>query len=153
ARALVVNTGNANAGTGEPGLRAARATCEAAAALLGVSADRVLPFSTGVIMEPLPVDRIAAGLPACVGDLKPDNWLSAAEAIMTTDTVAKAASRRVRLGKAEVTLTGIAKGAGMIYPDMATMLCFVATDAAIAAAPLRAMLAHAADQSFNSITV
>ena len=152
-RALVVNTGNANAGTGEPGLRAARATCDEAARLLGVPAHRVLPFSTGVIMEPLPVERIAAGLPACIADLKADNWLSAAEAIMTTDTVAKAASRRVRLGSTDVTLTGIAKGAGMIHPDMATMLCFVATDAAIAAAPLRAALAHAAEQSFNSITV
>ncbi len=152
-RALVVNTGNANAGTGEGGLRAARATCEEAARLLGLRPGQVLPFSTGVIMEPLPVERLAAGLPGCIGDLGPANWLSAAEAIMTTDTVAKAASRRVRLGGVEVTLSGIAKGAGMIHPDMATMLCLVATDAAVAAAPLRAVLAHAAEHSFNAITV
>jgi glutamate N-acetyltransferase/amino-acid N-acetyltransferase len=152
-RALVVNTGNANAGTGESGLRAARATCDEVARLLGVQSTRVLPFSTGVIMEPLPVERVAAGLPACIADLRAGNWLSGAEAIMTTDTVPKAASRRVLLGGTEVTLTGIAKGAGMIHPDMATMLCFVATDAAIAAVPLRAVLAHAAEHSFNSITV
>ncbi len=152
-RALVVNTGNANAGTGESGLRAARATCDEVAGLLGLRPAQVLPFSTGVIMEPLPVERIAAGLPACVADLRAGNWLTAAEAIMTTDTVPKAASRRIRLGGSEVTLTGIAKGAGMIHPDMATMLCFVATDAAIAAGPLRAALAHAAEHSFNSITV
>ncbi len=152
-RALVVNTGNANAGTGEGGLRAARATCEEVAGLTGLRPAQVLPFSTGVIMEPLPVERIAAGLPACIADLQAGNWLAAAEAIMTTDTVPKAASRRVRLGGTEVTLTGIAKGAGMIHPDMATMLCFVATDAAIATAPLRAALGHAAEHSFNSITV
>jgi glutamate N-acetyltransferase / amino-acid N-acetyltransferase len=152
-RALVVNTGNANAGTGEGGLRAARATCDEVAGLLGLRPAQVLPFSTGVIMEPLPVERIAAGLPACVADLRAGNWLAAAEAIMTTDTVPKAASRRIRLGGSEVTLTGIAKGAGMIHPDMATMLCFVATDAAIATGPLRAALAHAAEHSFNSITV
>jgi glutamate N-acetyltransferase / amino-acid N-acetyltransferase len=152
-RALVVNTGNANAGTGESGLQAARATCVEAARLLGARPGQVLPFSTGVIMEPLPVERIAAGLPACIADLRADNWLPAAEAIMTTDTVPKAASRRVRLGGTEVTLTGVAKGAGMIHPDMATMLCFVATDAAVALAPLHAALAHAAEYSFNSITV
>jgi glutamate N-acetyltransferase/amino-acid N-acetyltransferase len=152
-RALVVNTGNANAGTGTAGLRAARATCDEAARLMGVEPSQVLPFSTGVIMEPLPLERIAAGLPACIADLQSGNWLSAAEAIMTTDTVPKAASRRVRLDGVEVTLTGIVKGAGMIRPDMATMLCFVATDAAIAAAPLRAALADAAERSFNSITV
>jgi len=152
-RALVVNTGNANAGTGEGGLRAARATCDETARLLGSRPGQVLPFSTGVIMEPLPVERIATGLPACIADLQAANWLSAAEAIMTTDTVPKAASRRIRVGGSPVTVTGIAKGAGMIHPDMATMLCFVATDAAIGAAPLRAALAHAADHSFNSITV
>jgi glutamate N-acetyltransferase/amino-acid N-acetyltransferase len=152
-RALVVNTGNANAGTGEGGLRAARATCDETARLLGSRPGQVLPFSTGVIMEPLPVERIATGLPACIADLQSANWLSAAEAIMTTDTVPKAASRRIRVGGSPVTVTGIAKGAGMIHPDMATMLCFVATDAAIGAAPLRAALAHAADHSFNSITV
>jgi glutamate N-acetyltransferase/amino-acid N-acetyltransferase len=152
-RALVVNTGNANAGTGEGGLRAARATCDETARLLGSRPGQVLPFSTGVIMEPLPVERIATGLPACIADLQAASWLSAAEAIMTTDTVPKAASRRIRVGGFPVTVTGIAKGAGMIHPDMATMLCFVATDAAIGAAPLRAALAHAADHSFNSITV
>jgi glutamate N-acetyltransferase/amino-acid N-acetyltransferase len=152
-RALVVNTGNANAGTGEGGLRAARATCDETARLLGSRPTQVLPFSTGVIMEPLPVERIATGLPACLADLQAANWLSAAEAIMTTDTVPKAASRRICVGGSPVTVTGIAKGAGMIHPDMATMLCFVATDAAVGAAPLRAALADAAEHSFNSITV
>ncbi len=152
-RALVVNTGNANAGTGESGLRAARATCEETARLLATRPAQVLPFSTGVIMEPLPVARLAAGLPACIADLRAANWLSAAEAIMTTDTVPKAASRQIRVGGAPVTVTGIAKGAGMIHPDMATMLCFVATDAAIDRLSMRAALAHAAEHSFNSITV
>jgi glutamate N-acetyltransferase/amino-acid N-acetyltransferase len=152
-RAIVVNTGNANAGTGERGLADARAVCAEAARLTGVSAQQVLPFSTGVIMEPLPADRILRGLPRCVADLREDNWLSAAEAIMTTDTVPKAASRRLRVGGREVTLTGIAKGAGMIHPDMATMLGFVATDAAVPPGPLRGMLAHACAQSFNAITV
>jgi glutamate N-acetyltransferase/amino-acid N-acetyltransferase len=152
-RALVVNTGNANAGTGEDGLKAARATCGETARLLGVQPNEVLPFSTGVIMEPLPVGRIVAGLPACITDLGAANWLSAAEAIMTTDTVPKAASRRIRLGEHLVTVTGIAKGAGMIHPDMATMLAFVATDAAIDPLMLRAVLADAAECSFNSITV
>jgi glutamate N-acetyltransferase/amino-acid N-acetyltransferase len=152
-RALVVNTGNANAGTGEAGLQAARTTCQETARLVGIRPGQVLPFSTGVIMEPLPVERIAAGLPACIADLQATNWLSAAEAIMTTDTVPKAASRQTRVGGSLVTVTGIAKGAGMIHPDMATMLCFVATDAAIGAAPLRAALADAAERSFNSITV
>ena len=128
-RALVVNTGNANAGTGKDGLAAARQTCTALARLLGCTATQVLPFSTGVIMEPLPVERIAAGFPACIADLGADNWLSAAHAIMTTDTLPKAASRQIRIGGADVTVTGIAKGAGMIRPDMATMLGFVATDA------------------------
>ena len=153
ARAIVVNTGNANAGTGEQGLTDARATCTEVAALLGVREQQVLPFSTGVIMEPLPVERIVQGLPHCLADLREDNWLSAAEAIMTTDTVAKAASRRVRLGGREVTVTGIAKGAGMIHPDMATMLCFMATDAGIAPALLQRLLAHATEESFNAITV
>ncbi|HEV2009345.1 MAG TPA: bifunctional ornithine acetyltransferase/N-acetylglutamate synthase, partial [Burkholderiales bacterium] len=130
-RALIVNTGNANAGTGADGLAHARHTCAAAAALLGCAAAQVLPFSTGVIMEPLPVERIAAGLPACIGDLRADNWLDAAYAIMTTDTLPKAASRQVRIGATLVTVTGIAKGAGMIHPNMATMLGFVATDARV----------------------
>jgi glutamate N-acetyltransferase/amino-acid N-acetyltransferase len=152
-RALVVNTGNANAGTGERGLSAARATCSALAPLLQVEPSQVLPFSTGVIMEPLPLERVVAGLPACVGDLREDNWLAAAEAIMTTDTLPKAASRKVRVGTAEVTVTGIAKGAGMIHPDMATMLGFVTTDARISAGALRSILAYATQRSFNAITV
>lgn len=152
-RALVVNTGNANAGTGEAGLVAARQTCAALGELLGVKAEQVLPFSTGVIMEPMPVARIVAGLPACVAALRENNWLDAAEAIMTTDTLAKAASKQIVLGGKTVTVTGIAKGAGMIHPNMATMLGFVATDAAVNSSALRAMVQHAADQSFNRITV
>jgi glutamate N-acetyltransferase/amino-acid N-acetyltransferase len=152
-RALLVNTGNANAGTGQRGLEHARATCEEVARLLGLRADQVLPFSTGVIMEPLPVGRIVAGLPRCVADLGDANWLQAAETIMTTDTVPKAASARVRIGAADVTITGIAKGAGMIHPDMATMLCFVATDASVSQTLLQNVLEYAADHSFNCITV
>ena len=153
ARALVVNTGNANAGTGARGLADARATCEEVGRLLEIDSLQVLPFSTGVIMEPLPMQRLLAGLPDCVADLREDNWLSAAEAIMTTDTVPKAASRRVRVGASEVTVTGIAKGAGMIHPDMATMLGFVATDARVTPGALHAILRHASDRSFNCITV
>ena len=152
-RALVVNTGIANAGTGESGMQAARATCAAAARLLGCAPEEVLPFSTGVIMEPLPVERIEAGLPACAADLREDNWAAAAEAIMTTDTLPKAASRKVSLGGTAVTVTGIAKGAGMIRPNMATMLGFVATDAAVAQPMLERMVLEAADASFNCITV
>jgi glutamate N-acetyltransferase/amino-acid N-acetyltransferase len=152
-RALVVNTGVANAGTGAPGMAAARATCGAAAALLGCEAKQVLPFSTGVIMEPLPVERIAAGLPACGANLRPDGWHDAAHAIMTTDTVAKAASRRIELDGRTVTVTGIAKGAGMIKPNMATMLGFIACDAAVAQPALETLVREAADASFNCITV
>jgi glutamate N-acetyltransferase / amino-acid N-acetyltransferase len=152
-RALVVNTGNANAGTGKDGIAAARQTCGELAKLLGCSSSQVLPFSTGVIMEPLPVERIAAGLPACLAGAREDNWLGAAQAIMTTDTVPKAASRRVKVGAAEATVTGIAKGAGMIHPNMATMLGFVATDAKLTLPVARAMVAQAADRSFNCITV
>jgi glutamate N-acetyltransferase/amino-acid N-acetyltransferase len=152
-RALVVNTGNANAGTGRDGLTRARHVCAAVAQGLGCRADQVLPFSTGVIMEPLPVERIVAGLPAALQDLRADNWAAAAEGIMTTDTVPKAASRRVTLSTGTATVTGIAKGSGMIRPDMATMLGFVATDAKVAAAALRRMTRQAADASFNSITV
>ena len=152
-RALVVNTGNANAGTGNDGLARAREVCRAVAARLGCRPAEVLPFSTGVIMEPLPVERIVAGLPAAAAALKADAWLDAAEAIMTTDTVAKARSTRVVAGGRTVTVTGIAKGAGMIRPDMATMLGFVATDAPLSAAGAQAILAHAADRSFNCITV
>jgi glutamate N-acetyltransferase/amino-acid N-acetyltransferase len=152
-RALVVNTGNANAGTGEDGLGRARHVCDAAAAQLGCSPMQVLPFSTGVIMEPLPVERIVAGLPKSVAALAGDAWLDAAEAIMTTDTVPKACSRRAAVAGRTVTVTGIAKGAGMIRPDMATMLAFVATDAPLSSAGAHAMLAYAADRSFNSVTV
>jgi len=152
-RALVVNTGNANAGTGDDGLARARKVCAAAAAQLGCRTVEVLPFSTGVIMEPLPVDRIVTGLPAAAAALTADAWLDAAEAIMTTDTVPKARSARVAVGRRTVTVTGIAKGAGMIRPDMATMLGFIATDAPLSTAGAQAMLAHATDRSFNCITV
>jgi len=152
-RALVINTGNANAGTGERGLADARRTCAEVAQLLRIAPEQVLPFSTGVIMEPLPVDRICAGLPLCVGGLSGDNWLPAARAIMTTDTVPKAVSRCVEIGGETVTITGIAKGAGMIHPNMATMLAFVATDANLPRALLQDALQHATERSFNSITV
>ncbi len=152
-RGLLVNTGNANAGTGEEGLAHARRTCRDLAALLGCDETQVLPFSTGVIMEPLPVERVSAGLPAAVADLGEDNWFNAAQAIMTTDTVPKAASRRIELNGRTVTVTGIAKGSGMIHPDMATMLGFIATDAAIAQPLLDATLRHAVGRSFNRVTV
>ncbi len=152
-RALVINTGIANAGTGEAGLEAARKTCQAAARILDVSAAQVLPFSTGVIMEPLPVDRLVAGLPACVSALREDGWFDAAHAIMTTDTVAKAASVRLTIAGQPVTVTGIAKGAGMIRPNMATMLGFVATDAVIAQPMLDRLVKEVADESFNCISV
>ena len=126
-RALVVNTGNANAGTGDDGLARARQACAELAVLLGCESSQILPFSTGVIMEPLPVERIVAALPRALADCREGNWASAAEAIMTTDTVPKARSRRLTLGGKTVTVTGMAKGAGMIHPDMATMLGFVAT--------------------------
>lgn len=153
ARALVVNAGNANAGTGEPGLADARATCAAVAGLLDCTADMVLPFSTGVIMEPLPVDRIVAALPACRDALAEDGWSRAMRAIMTTDTVPKGASRRIELDGASITVTGIAKGAGMIAPNMATMLSFVATDAPIARPLLESLVADIAAASFNCITI
>ncbi len=152
-RAIVVNTGNANAGTGEPGLAASRATCDALAGLLGLTPQQILPFSTGVILEPLPVDRLVAGLPQALQNRAPDNWLQAAEAIMTTDTQPKAASRSIVLGGKTVTLSGISKGAGMIRPNMATMLGFIATDAAVAQPVLQSLVSHAADHSFNSITI
>lgn len=152
-RALVVNTGNANAGTGEAGIQHAQATCAALAELLGCAAQQVLPFSTGVIMESLPVDRIVAGLPAAVANSKVDNWFAAAQAIMTTDIVPKAASRQVQIDGKTVTVTGIAKGSGMIHPNMATMLGYVATDAVISQPLLQAMVQYAADHSFNRITV
>ncbi|MCB1948076.1 bifunctional glutamate N-acetyltransferase/amino-acid acetyltransferase ArgJ [Nitrosomonas sp.] len=152
-RALVVNTGNANAGTGETGLQHARTTCAALAELLGCEAQQVLPFSTGVIMEPLPVDAVVGGLPAAVANLKTDNWFDAAQAIMTTDIVPKGVSRQMKLNGRTVTVTGIAKGSGMIRPNMATMLGFVATDASISQALLQEIVRYAADHSFNCITV
>jgi glutamate N-acetyltransferase / amino-acid N-acetyltransferase len=152
-RALVVNTGNANAGTGADGMARARATCAALAHELGIAPAQVLPFSTGVIMETLPLERIVAALPAVVSGLSASNWLEAAQGIMTTDTVPKAASRRCAIGGKTVTITGIAKGAGMIRPNMATMLGFVATDAVVEPTLLRALVREAADHSFNRITI
>ncbi|MFJ5447092.1 bifunctional glutamate N-acetyltransferase/amino-acid acetyltransferase ArgJ [Methylobacillus methanolivorans] len=152
-RALVVNTGNANAGTGEPGLQNARATCEALSGLLNIKSEQVLPFSTGVILEPLPMERLLAGLPQCVANLGEQHWFDAAEAIMTTDIVSKGASRQITLGGKTVTITGISKGSGMIHPNMATMLGYVATDAAISQAALEALIDHAVNRSFNCITV
>jgi len=152
-RAIVINTGNANAGTGDDGLVRARAICVALAQQLNLAPEEVLPFSTGVIMETLPSERIQAGLPAALADLKADQWAVAAEAIMTTDTIAKATSRQVQIGGKTVTVTGIAKGAGMIRPNMATMLGFVATDAAIAPELLQPLVKEAADLSFNRITI
>jgi glutamate N-acetyltransferase/amino-acid N-acetyltransferase len=152
-RAIVVNTGNANAGTGEDGLAKAQQTCAALAELLGVGAQQILPFSTGVIMESLPVDRLVAGLPAALADADAGHWIDAAQAIMTTDTLPKAASVRLDIGGRPVTVTGISKGAGMIRPNMATMLGFVATDAVIAPALLPRLVREAADQSFNRITI
>lgn len=152
-KALLVNTGNANAGTGEAGYADAMSTCTMLAALLGCQAKQVMPFSTGVILEPLPVDRIIAGMPLAIDDLKEDNWLNAAEAIMTTDTIPKAASRTVQIDGKTVTLTGMSKGSGMIHPNMATMLGFMATDARVPQGLLDSMLKEAADASFNCITV
>ncbi|MEY2620063.1 MAG: hypothetical protein RL522_3065 [Pseudomonadota bacterium] len=152
-RALVVNTGNANAGTGEDGLVRARATCIALARLLEVAPEEILPFSTGVIMEPLPVDRIQAGLPAALADAREDHWLRAAEGIMTTDTIAKAFSRQVVIEGKPVTITGISKGAGMIRPNMATMLGFLATDAVVAPGLMKALATQLAEGSFNRVTV
>ena len=152
-RALLINTGNANAGTGEEGLRRARRTCEAVAQLMGCAAENVLPFSTGVILEPLPVDKILPALPAARADLAPDHWSEAAHAIMTTDIVAKGVSRQIQIGGSTVTVTGIAKGSGMIHPNMATMLGYVATDAAIAPGLMPQLVKEVADVSFNCVTV
>lgn len=152
-RALVINTGIANAATGERGMHAAVATCEAAAKIIGCEDRQVLPFSTGVILEHFPTDRLIAALPAAKAHLRADGWHAAAHAIMTTDTVAKAASRRISVGNTVITVTGISKGAGMIRPNMATMLGFVATDAGIAPPMLQALVRDAADASFNCITV
>ena len=150
-RAMVVNTGNANAGTGEDGMKRALQVCSELARLAGCKPAEVMPFSTGVIMEPLPVERIVAGLPQALAG--GSDWLAAAEAIMTTDTVPKAFSRKIGISTGQATVTGIAKGAGMIRPDMATMLGFVATDAAVPRVALRRMLKRATDRSFNCITV
>ncbi len=152
-RALVINTGNANAGTGATGLQDARATCDALARLLDCAPEQVLPFSTGVIMEPLPIDRLIAGLPHAVRRLASTHWLPAAEAIMTTDTRPKTASIRVTLNGVSTTVTGIAKGAGMIRPDMATLLGFIATDATVVPALLQQVTRDVAERSFNRITV
>ena len=152
-RALVINAGNANAGTGAPGIAAAETTCAAVASMLGCTLQQVLPFSTGVIMEPLPAAKIVAALPAARAALAPDHWFAAASAIMTTDTVPKGASRRVAVDGVPVTVTGIAKGAGMLHPDMATMLSFVATDAPIANALLATLTREIADVSFNCATI
>ena len=152
-RALVINTGVANAGTGDSGVQAAWQTCTGVGKLLGIEERQVLPFSTGVILEPLPVERLIAGLPRCVDDLQADHWHAAAHGIMTTDTVAKAASRRVQINGKTITITGISKGAGMIKPNMATMLGFMATDAGVPTPLLQQLVREAADESFNCITV
>jgi len=152
-RALLVNTGCANAGTGELGLKLAQQTCDALSGLLGIQANQVLPFSTGVILEPLPADKVIAGLPAAIANLQEDNWLNAAEAIMTTDIVAKGTSRQIQLDGKTVSITGISKGSGMIHPNMATMLGYIATDAAVSQAALEAIIQYAVNKSFNCITV
>jgi glutamate N-acetyltransferase / amino-acid N-acetyltransferase len=152
-RAMLINTGNANAGTGEDGLARARQTCVALAKHLSIAPEQILPFSTGVIMEPLPADRIQAGLPAALSDAKENNWARAAEGIMTTDTVPKAFSAQVSIGGATVTITGISKGAGMIRPNMATMLGFLATDACVDQALMQQLSKELADASFNRVTV
>lgn len=152
-RALLVNTGNANAGTGESGMQNARTTCAELATLLGCSAAQVLPFSTGVILEPLPMDRLLAGLPDCVANLDEDRWLDAAQAIMTTDIVAKGVSRQIMIGGKTVTITGISKGSGMIHPNMATMLGYIATDATVSQKVLENIIHHVVNRSFNCITV
>ena len=152
-RALLINTGNANAGTGQDGLRRARKTCAALASELGIEAGQILPFSTGVIMEPLPDERIIAGLPAAIVDASPKHWLRAAEGIMTTDTVAKAFSARTEIGGKLISVTGISKGAGMIRPNMATMLGFIATDACVDQGVLKQLSLRLARGSFNRVTV
>jgi glutamate N-acetyltransferase/amino-acid N-acetyltransferase len=152
-RALVINTGNANAGTGDPGMAAARSTCERMAQELGCAPEAILPFSTGVILEPLPVERIVAALPAAIANAAPAHWAEAARAIMTTDTIPKAVSRTAVIGGHRVAVTGISKGAGMIRPNMATMLGFMATDAAVPQALLAGWVREIADASFNRITI
>ena len=151
--AMLINTGNANAGTGADGLARARATCVALARQLSVAPEQILPFSTGVIMEPLPNDRIEAGLPTAIADAQPGHWARAAEGIMTTDTLPKAFSAQVQIGGATVSITGISKGAGMIRPNMATMLGFMATDACVAPAVMQHLARELADGSFNRVTI
>jgi glutamate N-acetyltransferase/amino-acid N-acetyltransferase len=152
-RAMLINTGNANAGTGQDGMMRARSTCKVLASQLKIDPQQVLPFSTGVIMEPLPHDRIEAGLPAALADARPDNWLRAAEGIMTTDTVPKAYGAQVSIGGATVSITGISKGAGMIRPNMATMLGFMATDARVSQDVMHQLAHELAEGSFNRVTV
>ena len=152
-RALLINTGNANAGTGTDGLARAQSTCAALASRLNITAQQVLPFSTGVIMEPLPNDRIEAGLDAAIADAQPGHWLRAAEGIMTTDTVAKAFGAKIQIGGKTVSITGISKGAGMIRPNMATMLGFIATDACVDASVMQQLARTLAEGSFNRVTV
>jgi glutamate N-acetyltransferase/amino-acid N-acetyltransferase len=152
-RALVVNTGNANAGTGEPGYQNAIKTCDELAKLMGLQREQILPFSTGVILEPLPVEKVVAAMPQAISRLEADNWFNAAESIMTTDTQPKAASKQVQINGQTITLTGISKGAGMIHPNMATMLGYVGTDAKVSQALLQQLTTEAADLSFNAITI
>lgn len=152
-RALLVNTGCANAGTGEDGLNRAKKTCEALGDLLNLQANQILPFSTGVILEPLPTDKLISGLPDAIKNLKEDNWLNAAEAIMTTDIVAKGTSRRIMLDGKQITITGMSKGSGMIHPNMATMLGYIATDASVTQSALESITRYAVNKSFNCITV
>ena len=152
-RALIINTGNANAGTGEEGLARARRTCEAVADVMGLKPENVLPFSTGVILEPLPIDKIIPALPDAKADLATNHWNEAAHAIMTTDIVAKAASAQAAIGGKAITVTGMAKGSGMIHPNMATMLGYVATDAAVSQSLLNRLAKEVADMSFNCVTV
>lgn len=152
-RAILINTGNANAGTGQDGLVRANATCSALAQKLNIKTSQVLPFSTGVIMEPLPNDRIEAGLTAAIADARPEHWLRAAEAIMTTDTQPKAFSTRLEIAGRPVHVTGITKGAGMIRPNMATMLGFIATDACVSQSAMKQLAFDLAEGSFNRVTV
>jgi glutamate N-acetyltransferase/amino-acid N-acetyltransferase len=152
-RALIINTGNANAGTGEPGYQHAIQTCDELAQLMGLKREQVLPFSTGVILEPLPVQKVIAAMPQAISRLDADNWFNAAESIMTTDTQPKACSKKVEINGQVITLTGISKGAGMIHPNMATMLGYVATDAKVSQDLLQALTTEVADLSFNAITI
>jgi glutamate N-acetyltransferase / amino-acid N-acetyltransferase len=152
-QALIINAGNANCGTGAQGLQAARDTCAAVAQALGCDAGAVLPFSTGVILEHLPVDKIVAALPQAVGSLAVNVWCEAAQAIMTTDTIHKAVSTQVQIGGKTVTVTGIAKGVGMLQPNMATMLAYIACDATVSQPALQALVKQVADVSFNRVTV